>query len=66
MHRNDLHSGEDLLVDDEGHRGDVEDGQRRDGEPHQPLPAFRPLPNDPAPPGGSLSTISGMLIAMAW
>src|SRR5262249_434050 len=30
-------SGEDLLVDDEGHRGDVEHDERREGSPHHPL-----------------------------
>src|SRR5438128_1629729 len=42
-------SGEDLLVDDEGHCGDIEHGKRREGHPHYPLPALRPLLGDPAP-----------------
>ena len=34
LQRNSLHSLEDLVVDDEGHRGDVEHGERREGHPH--------------------------------
>src|SRR5215471_5113454 len=46
MERKGHGSGEDLLVDDEGHRGEVEHGERREGHPDQPLPALRPLLGD--------------------
>src|SRR5215469_18134584 len=49
MEREGHGAGEDLLVDDEGHRGDVEHGERREGEVHRPLPALRTLLDDPAP-----------------
>src|SRR6476646_5016818 len=42
-------TGEDLLVDDEGHRGEIEQGKRRDGKPDKPLSAFRALLDDPPP-----------------
>lgn len=48
VHRDDLGSGEDLLIDDVGEPDNVQHGQRRDGEPHYPLTASRALLGDPA------------------
>src|SRR5215470_6016969 len=42
-------AGEDLLVDDEDHRGDVEQDERGEGSPHYPLPALGTQLGDPAP-----------------
>src|SRR5215468_5825549 len=42
-------AGEDLLVDDEAHRGDVEHDERREGRPYHPLSALRPVLGNPAP-----------------
>jgi len=42
-------SRKDLLIDDEGHRGDVEHRERRSGKPYQPLPALGSLLDDPTP-----------------
>src|SRR5262249_23643722 len=48
MHQDGHGSGEDLLVDEEDHRGDVEHDERGEGQPYHPLSALGPLIGDPA------------------
>src|SRR5215467_4154301 len=47
-HRDDLVSGEELLVHDEREREEVQRDERHEGDPHLPLLACRPLVGNPA------------------